>query len=155
MNREELLGDMDKKYALFGMFFAFHNRLQAAGDSFYEEITCKQFFLIICLGLFGENAPTMKELAEVMGSSHQNVKQMAEKLEQRGFVKTVRDEKDRRKIRIYSTEKLEEMSKNYISKSLEFMNRFYEGVTEEEVEIVYNVITRMEKNLIELKEESI
>ena len=87
MEREMLLQGMDTRYALFGTFFAFHNRLQATGDAFYQEITCKQFFLIICLELFGENAPTIRELAEVMGSSHQNVKQIADKLERSGFIR--------------------------------------------------------------------
>lgn len=153
MEREMLLQGMDIPHALFGTFFAFHNRLQATGDAFYEEITCKQFLLIICLGLFGENAPTIKELAEVMGSSHQNVKQIADKLEQSGFVKTVKDEKDKRKTRIYQTKKLQRLEEKYTEKSLKFMEHFYKGTTLEELETVYRVMTTLEKNLGELKEE--
>lgn len=153
MDREMLLQGMDIPHALFGTFFAFHNRLQATGDAFYEEITCKQFFMIICLELFGENAPTIKELAEVMGSSHQNVKQIADKLEQSGFIKAVKDEQDKRKLRIYRTEKLQRLEQKYMGKSMEFMKRFYEGTTMEELETVYRVMTKLEKNLLELKEE--
>ena len=42
----EVLNIMPPQYGLFGLLFAFMNRLQATGDSFYEEITCKQFFLL-------------------------------------------------------------------------------------------------------------
>ena len=31
----------DNKHFLFGLFFSFGNRLQAAGDAFYDEITSK------------------------------------------------------------------------------------------------------------------
>lgn len=153
MEREMLLQGMDTRYALFGTFFAFHNRLQATGDAFYQEITCKQFFLIICLELFGENAPTIRELAEVMGSSHQNVKQIADKLERSGFIRQTRDQEDRRKIRIYPTEKLQSLEERYEAKSKEFIERFYAGTTQEELETVYQVMTRLEKNLTGLKEE--
>lgn len=153
MEREMLLQGMDTRYALFGTFFAFHNRLQATGDAFYQEITCKQFFLIICLELFGENAPTIRELAEVMGSSHQNVKQIADKLERSGFIRQTRDQEDRRKIRIYPTEKLQSLEERYEAKSKEFIERFYAGTTQEELETVYRVMSRLEKNLTGLKEE--
>lgn len=153
MERETLLQGMDTRYALFGTFFAFNNRLQATGDAFFEEITCKQFFLIICLELFGENAPTIRELAEVMGSSHQNVKQIADKLEQSGFIRQTKDKEDRRKIRIYPTPKLQNLDEKYKEKSKEFIERFYKGTTGEELETVYQVMSKLEKNLAELKEE--
>lgn len=46
MDRNQLLEGMDNERILFGLFFVFGNRLQAAGDSFYDEITCKQFFFV-------------------------------------------------------------------------------------------------------------
>jgi len=61
MNANEVINMMDAKYALFGLFFAFNNRLQTVGDMFYEEITCKQFFLLACMNLYTEEAPTTKK----------------------------------------------------------------------------------------------
>lgn len=43
MEPREMINSMDKRFALFGYFFAMSNRLQTVGDRFYEEITCKQF----------------------------------------------------------------------------------------------------------------
>lgn len=82
------------------LFFAFHNRLQAVGDSFYEEITCKQFFLIACMNLFQDEAPTANELAKTMGCTRQNVKEILNSLEKKQFIQLEVDEKDRRKQRI-------------------------------------------------------
>ena len=96
-------GDMPPQAFLLGLLSAFDNRYQAAADAFFKEITWKQFFAIVCINLCKE-APTLNELSEVMGSSHQNVKQILLKLEKKGFISMMPDEKDKRKQRIYVTE---------------------------------------------------
>lgn len=147
MDREELLKGVDSKKILFGLFFAFANRLQAVGDTFYEEITCKQFFALICLSLFQENNPTINELSEVMGSSHQNVKQIILKLEKKGYVRIVKDEKDKRKQRICITEGLKKLELKYNEKEKEFMNRLYKGISINDIQTTIQVIKTMEENL--------
>ena len=87
-------GDMDKSFFLVGLLNEFMNRFQAAGDRFFEEISWKQCFLIICTGFF-KTPPTIKDISEMMGSSHQNIKQILLKLEKLGFLKFVPDEKER------------------------------------------------------------
>ncbi|WP_028042828.1 MarR family winged helix-turn-helix transcriptional regulator [Candidatus Stoquefichus massiliensis] len=151
MSREDMFKDMANERILFGMFFAFGNRLQSAGDTFYKEITCKQFFLLMCLSLF-EEAPTVNELADVMGSSHQNVKQIINKLEQKGFLKIVADAKDKRKIRILKTNMMDELKQKYMKQELRFMEQLYQGVSPQDIHITLKTIQQLEKNLIEIKE---
>ena len=90
---------MERRYFLFGLLNAFTNRLQAEGNLFFEEISWKQCFAMICIQMF-EQPPTLKELAQVMGSSHQNVKQLLLKLQDASYVNLLEDEKDKRKQRI-------------------------------------------------------
>lgn len=105
MNIEKVtFGDMPPQPFLLGLLSAFDNRYQAAADAYFKEITWKQFFAIICINLC-EDPPTLNELSDVMGSSHQNVKQILLKLEKKGFVSAVPDEKDKRKQRIFVTDK--------------------------------------------------
>ncbi len=152
MDREELLQGMDLKKALFGTFFVFNNRLQAAGDSFYEGITVKQFFLLICLSVFKED-PTIKELSRLMGSTHQNVKVIADKLERKGYIRIYKDDADRRKLRVALTEKMREIDTVYEEREEEFMKKFYAGPSEDELETTYKTIIRLEQNLIMMREE--
>ncbi len=77
---DDVLNVMPPQMGLFGLLFAFMNRLQAAGDAFYEEITCKQFFLLACMNLYQDEAPTANEMAETMGCSRQNVKEILNSL---------------------------------------------------------------------------
>ena len=81
------------------------------------------------------------------------MKQIVEKLERSGFVKMQKDKKDKRKIRICSTEKLEILGEKYKEKSQKFIERFYTGISGEELETVYKVMTRLEENLAEMKEQ--
>ncbi len=147
MNASEIVQMMDHKYALFGLFFAFHNRLQAVGDSFYEEITCKQFFLLACMNLYPEEAPTANELAKTMGCSRQNVKEILNSLEKKQFVRLETDENDKRKKRVYLTEQARLVGAKYQQKEIEFLRHLYEGVSDEEVDSAYSIISKIEDNL--------
>ena len=71
-------------YYLLGLLSAFENRFQAMADNNMKEISWKQFFAIVCINRCKE-APTLKELSDIMGSSHQNVKQILNKLESKGL----------------------------------------------------------------------
>lgn len=95
----------------------------------------------------------INELADVMGSSHQNVKQIVNKLEKAGFVTTFYDKDDRRKVRVAATEKMGTLSDMYREQEEKFMAGLYEGITKEEVQLTYNVMMKIEKNLIAIREE--
>lgn len=66
---------------------------------------CNEHLLVHKLRTAKEYLPELSRVAEIMGSSHQNVKQILNKLEDKGYVKTVLDEQDKRKQRIILTEK--------------------------------------------------
>ncbi len=151
MSPRDVVAEMDGRYALFGLLFALQNRLQAVGDTFYEEITSKQFFLMACMNLFQGEAPTVQELAQVMGSSHQNVKQILNKLEQKGFVRVEPDEADRRKLRISLTEYAAVTGEKYRAKEEEFMTGLFDGVDEEEAKTAFLTLSKIEANLMRVK----
>jgi len=153
LSPRDVVAEMDGRYALFGLLFALQNRLQAVGDTFYEEITCKQFFLLACMNLFQGEAPTVQDLSQVMGSSHQNVKQILNKLEQKGFVKVESDEEDRRKLRISLTEYAMLTGEKYRLREESFMQGLFEGVSPEEAKQAFFTLSKMEENLMRLKAE--
>ena len=151
MNNVEF-GDMPPQAFLLGLLSAFDNRYQAAADAFFKEITWKQFFAIICINLCKE-APTLNELSDVMGCSHQNVKQILLKLEKKGFVSMVPDEYDKRKQRIFVTEEamafLEDNDNNG-QQSQYIIGRIFEGVDDKSLKTTVQTIMKMERNLSEL-----
>ena len=145
-------GDMPPQAFLLGLLSAFDNRYQAAADEYLKEITWKQFFAIICINLCKE-APTINELSDVMGSSHQNVKQILLRLEKKGFIATFEDEKDKRKQRIYVTDAARnflEANDNNGQQSQYVIGRIFEGIDEKSLMTTIQTIMKMERNLNEL-----
>ena len=154
MNIEEVtkrgmvdFSDTPPEYYLIGLLSAFDNRFQAKADNTMKEISWKQFFAIICV-TFCKEPPTLKELSDILGSSHQNVKQILLKLEKKGFIRFQSDESDRRKQRIILTdicrdfcEKNDEMSKG-------IMKKMFAGIREDDIWTTIQTITNIEKNLM-------
>jgi DNA-binding MarR family transcriptional regulator len=135
-------------YYLLGLLSAFENRFQAMADSMMQEVSWKQFFAIICINLCQE-PPTLKELSEILGSSHQNVKQILTKLEKKGFVEFLPDVVDKRKQRIVLTDQCREFCDKNDDMSREIMQRLFDGVSEEEIASTVQTLLRIERNMRE------
>lgn len=138
-------------YFLLGLLSAFENRFQAVADGAMKEISWKQFFAIICINMCKEK-PTVKELAEIMGSSHQNVKQILLKLEKKGFVCITVDESDKRKQRIELTDYCREFCAKNDEMTLRIMKKMFEGVSEAQLQITIQTIIQIEDNLKEIRD---
>lgn len=137
---------IELSYFLLGLLSAFDNRFQAMADKTMEEISWKQFFAIICINLCREN-PTIRELAEILGSSHQNVKQILLKLKKKGFVNIYADNQDKRKQRIELTDYCREFCEKNDAISTQIMTTMFEGITQEQLQTTIQTIIQIENNL--------
>lgn len=140
------LTGIGQSYFLIGLLSAFENRFQAQADSLMKEISWKQFFAIICINMC-KKEPSIRELAEIMGSSHQNVKQILLKLEKKGFIRFCGDEKDKRVQRIALTEKCVEFCEKNDEASQAFMEKMFRGISGAELQTTIQTIVHMEANL--------
>lgn len=141
----------EDEYMMFGMIFVIGNKLQAIGDNFYKEITTKQWFVLVMLDVFGDYSPTLNELSEAMGSSHQNTKQLVLKLQNKGYVESDTDEKDKRKTRIRRTSKCGDFITKYGTKQQEYMKLLFQGIDKSSIELTLKTLEKFEKNLQDLR----
>lgn len=144
------LGEMDNSFFLIGILNVFMNRYQIVADKFFGEISWKQCFLIICIQFFKE-PPTIKEVADIVGTSHQNVKQMLIKLERLGFVEIIVDETDKRKQRIILTKKAREFSEKNDKPSAEVVGQLFSKIDPKDLEITAKTILKLEEQLRKMK----
>lgn len=142
---------IDLSYFLIGLLSAFENRFQAMADRDMKVISWKQFFAIICINMCKES-PTVKELAEIMGSSHQNVKQILLKLEKKGFVAITADENDKRKQRIVLTDFCREFCEKNDEMATDILGKMFTGISEQQLQVTIQTIIQMEDNLKSLSE---
>ena len=142
---------IELSYFLLGLLSSFENRFQAVADSTMKEVSWKQFFAVICVNMCKEN-PAVKELAEIMGSSHQNVKQILLKLEKKGFVTITVDENDKRKQRIELTDYCREFCAKNDEMTMNIMKKMFAGISEEQLQVTIQTIIQIEENLKEIRD---
>ena len=137
---------VESPYFLLGLLSAFENRFQAAADNAMKEISWKQFFAIICINMC-KDRPTVKELAEITGCSHQNIKQILLKLEKKGFVQISVDAHDKRKQRIELTDYCRAFCAENDEMSQQFVGQMFRGIPEEQLLMTIQTIIQIEDNL--------
>lgn len=148
------MDDLEKQRFIFGSFFLLPNKLQVIVDKKLErhDITAKQWFLTAILERFGDYSPTLKEVAKEMGSSHQNVKQLALKLQSKGFLKIVKDEKDKRSIRLELTEKSISFWNELQDEGNDLLKLIFSDMDKEEIDIFYNGMNKLINRILDIED---
>lgn len=144
--------NLPNELVLYGTLFSLNNRIQSIGDDFLSEITMKQHFLLMTLDLFKDSNPTLKEVADIIGCSYQNIKRMATALEKKGYLKIERDNYDKRKYNLIKTNKIQTVSSEIQTEINQFIETLYKNISAEELMCVLEVLQQMNKNLKEAKE---
>lgn len=137
---------MDKRYVIFGDIFMLANRLQTVMDKSNNDLTAKQWFVMVMLGMF-EEPPTLKELAGQCGYSHQNTKQLVLKLEEKGFVVIKKDRYDMRAMRIITTERIRQWDEENKQFETQFVGAMFRGITNDEIKTMVSVQRKLYGNL--------
>ncbi len=142
MSKLEIMGD--RKY-LFGSIFIASNRMDTLLQREFNrfDITTKQWFLSVIIDNLFDNSPTIKEVANEMGSSHQNVKQVALKLEQKGLLVLEKDKKDARTTRLKLTENSYDFWKMIKEEGAVFTETLFKDIDKDELAIARGVMEKM------------
>ncbi len=90
---------------LFGGVFLLARRWEALGDRELEGtgVTTKQWMVLAVVGTVFAHPPSLKEVAGVLGTSHQNVRAITDRLVSRGLLSLEKDPADRRVKRLHLT----------------------------------------------------
>ncbi|CAM3205560.1 MarR family transcriptional regulator [Paenibacillus taichungensis] len=91
------------KAYVYGSIFTLSNRLQLLGDRRYKDLSLKQAFVLWNISLYDDYFLNLHDIAQIVGTSSQNVKKIINILEKKGFAKVGRDEIDRRSLRVALT----------------------------------------------------
>lgn len=140
------INHVTKEYGIYGMLFSLSNRIQTIGDKEFNDITMKQHFFMIALELFDE-APTLKQMGELMGCSYQNVKRMATQLEKRNYLIIQQSEEDKRKLLLVSTGRFEKLAIESREATMKFMKNLYKEIPQENLEVTLHTLKKMDQNL--------
>jgi DNA-binding MarR family transcriptional regulator len=148
--------EIEKKKYLFGSIFLLAQRWQYLGDHFLakDKVTTKQWLLLAVITSLFDSPPTLTQAAEAMGTSRQNVKQIALKLDRRGFIKIKIDVKDSRILRLHITAKNKHFWQKRADKDDAYIARLFDVLSATEIKNFFKIIQKLDKKTLEHLERS-
>ena len=99
--------------------------------------------------LWQDNGVPISELSRQTGLATTTLTSMLDRMETAGLIYRDRGDKDRRKIRIYLTEKAKGLEEDYNSVSEEMSRIYYKGFSDQEIEQLESYLERILKNVEE------
>lgn len=146
--------DIPKQSFIYGAIHLLAKRLQTLGDKIDPTISSKQWLLLAVISKFDDTPPNIGNVAEVFGSSRQNVKKMANILEKKGLLKMGKDEKDLRSIQLSLTEKCGVYFRSRAQMEAEMMGRIFSDIDDDMLDALCEGMTVLAKNIDTLLEEN-
>lgn len=143
-------------YYLFGSLFLLSNKLQTLGDSYLEEITLKQWFLLMMIHNLDKEQPSVTEVAAHISSTRQNVRKMLEVLAGKGYVTLAVNPQDKRNLSVSLTRKTYDFFTAFEAKGDAFLQHLFSDVdpllledTRKVFDALFENIERMENSHVE------
>ena len=143
------INDIQDGIFIFGGMFMMANKVDTLLERELNQfgVTSRQWFLSICTASIFDKPPTLKELANVSGTSYQNVKQVALKLQAKSLMKLRKDPKDARVTRIELTPESVGFWAQTEENAKVFMEHLYQGITPQEFAITRRTMEKIMENL--------
>jgi len=97
--------------------------------------------------LYKNEKATMKDISKFTGRDKSTVTSLIKKLSAGGYVEKISDKKDRRKTFVRLTEKSKKLKQLFLDISTKLDNQTFNGLTDEETNILHILLNKMYKNL--------
>jgi DNA-binding MarR family transcriptional regulator len=134
-----------KMFDAYALLFLLSHRFEYLTDKELAKdgLTTKQFLTIVTIGKAFGYPPSLKEVAAVLSTSHQNVKQIALQLVKKGFVKIEEDEQDKRKLVLKLTQKNKEYWDFAARRHEAIIRSMFNALNDKEIQVFYNLISKL------------
>lgn len=135
---------VDPTAFLFGELFVLNQHLGRLADEILEPagITGRQWLLLVVLMRGFEEPPTLSEAAHVYGTSRQNIKQLADQLQRRGYLEVSHDPDDKRALRLHLTEKVNDFDKpEMVEARKTLFHEAFSPLSNEELRELHRLVT--------------
>ena len=139
--------DSQLVYSLYRMVFNLSQRFQYLTDDILrkDNLTAKQFHLSAIIDQSFTEPPSVNEVANIMDTSHQNVKAIANQLQRKGFLQIEKDPDDRRRQLLKLTEKSRQYWDSQAKAGEDFMLSLFDALSDEEIVALSTMYTKLIK----------
>jgi DNA-binding MarR family transcriptional regulator len=137
---------MDRVYKaeiIFGSILLLASKFQIWGDGVIKEPTLKQWFLLMLISKMDKATPSVKEISDFSGTSRQNVKQILEHLESKGYVSIEKSDKDARALTVTLTQQTYDFFEANAEKSAEAIRALFSEITDDELDVSVRLLGKL------------
>ncbi len=140
---------VSKKIDLFAYMFLVSQRMQYITDQIFQRdhLTTKQWLVTLAIEKGFEYPPSLGEVAELLSTSHQNTRQIANQLEKKGFLEYQKDENDGRVLRLKLTDKSKEYYASKSEEHLGYVMQIFDIFSDEDIESFHRHIMALYDHL--------
>ncbi len=132
----------NQQKAIFNTLFIAGNKLQTLFDQRIPSLTLKQFMLLA----IARQAPeplTFTQLGELLGCSRQNIKKLAEILQEKGFVRLEQSPHDTRAMCLRPTPRADTFFQTDFAQYRRDLCYLFEVYTPEEIETLFTLMSKL------------
>jgi len=119
-----------------------------------DHITTKQWLMMIVLANAFQSPPSMQEVADAMSTTHQNVKQLAIRLEARGFLNIERDPTNKRILRLKVTPECSQFWDKRTPDDIKSIKSLFQGLNDGEIKDLFAIMAKLENSSGKLYQEA-
>ena len=146
--------DLSKPTFIYGAVFLIANRMQTLGDKIDSAISTKQWFVLAAVSKFKEAPPNIGDIADLLGTSRQNIKKIADILERKGYLILKKDPSDLRNVLLFLTDSCYDYFKGREQQENDYMEKMFSGINDEsQAALCYGLIKLIE-NIDKIMNES-
>lgn len=110
-----------------------------------------RFNALIQLRMAGDRGLTQSELGQLMLVSRANISGLVERLERDGLVGRQSDPGDKRALRVYITDRGQELMEKFLPIHNDFVSRALSSLTDSEMETLQSLLTKIKKGFEKTK----
>jgi len=119
------------------------NRLASFGEDILGDVTFRQWFLLTMISRMDPGEKNVREVAEFVGTSRQNVRKMIVPLERRGLLATRRSKTDARSLDVHLTPQAESFLSEKGPLVVAEAGRLFAGLSDGEMDSLVAVLLRV------------
>lgn len=144
---------LEQEQYIFGSILLLSNKLQFVGDSLLEELTLKQWHLLMMISKMNVTKPTLNEVAHFTGTTRQNVRKMLSPLESKGFLRIEKSSTDNRAITIELTHRTFDYFIKYEQYAVDVTNTLFKDIHIQDLSATIRVLNQLGTNCDHIRKE--
>ena len=134
---------IEKQQNIFGFILMLANKFQNMGDKIFDELTLKQWFLMLMISKMTIENPSIKQISDFTSTSRQNVKKMLDILGKKGFVTMEKNKTDERSFSVILTNKTKQFFVDNAQESEMIIENLFYDFNEKESESLYCLLLKL------------